>query len=123
MTLIEAIHRTDAAKPNVCAQEEKIRWLSILDGIVRTEIIGPRRGDEGEAFAAYGEGTPLTTPLLIPHPYDEVYVRWLEAQIDYACGEYGKYNNSITAFNAAFAAFERYYNRTHPIASGDFRHY
>ena len=123
MTLIEAIHRIDTVKPNGCAQGEKIRWLSVLDGIVYTEIIEPRVGGERESFTAYGEETPQTKPLLIPHPYDEIYVRWLEAQIDYACGEYGKYNNSITAFNAAFAAFERYYNQSHPMKPCAFRHY
>ena len=51
--------------------------------------------------------------LTAPAPYDEVYLRWLEAQIDYANGEIERYNNSITAFNHAYSAFERYYNRTH----------
>jgi hypothetical protein len=37
----------------------------------------------------------------------------LEAQIDYANNEYDKYNNSITVYNATYANFERYYNRTH----------
>lgn len=51
--------------------------------------------------------------LLVPAPYDEVYIRWLEAQIDYANGEYGRYNNSMTMFNASYSAFRNYWNRTH----------
>lgn len=51
--------------------------------------------------------------LCVPSPYDELYLFWLEAQIDYQNGEIQKYNNSITAFNHAYSAFERYYNRTH----------
>jgi hypothetical protein len=65
------------------------------------------------AFNGYTENTALTTELLIPHPYDEVYIRWLESQIDYANGEYGKYNNSMAMYNTAYVAFQNYYNRTH----------
>lgn len=51
--------------------------------------------------------------LYAESPYDEVYLRFLEAQIDYANGEIERYNNSIAAFNHAYSAFERFYNRTH----------
>ena len=51
--------------------------------------------------------------LLIPYPYDDVYLKWLEAQIDYANGEIARYNNSITLYNSAMTAFMNYYNRTH----------
>ena len=39
MTVMEAINHVDAVKPNGYSQNEKIRWLSYLDGIVKKEII------------------------------------------------------------------------------------
>lgn len=123
MTLIEAIHRTDAVKPNGYSQDEKIRWISVLDGTVKSEIIDPREGAEDVSFRPYDENTPLTQILLIPHPYDDIYIRWLEAQMDYANGEIGRYNNSITSFNAALAAFERCYHRLHRVRGGGFVHF
>ena len=113
MTIIEAINRTDSVKPNAYSQSEKVRWLSTLDGTVKTEIIDTHEGGEEIAFSGYDDETVLTTPLLIPAPYDDVYIRYLEMQIDYANGEYGKYNNSASAYNTAFSAFEKYYNREH----------
>jgi hypothetical protein len=113
MTIIEAINHIDAVKPNVYSQEEKIKWLSILDGIVKAEIIDTHEGAESEDFKEYDETTPLTQVLLVHHPYDELYVKWLEAQIDYASCEYKKYNNSITLFDSAYVAYSKYYNRTH----------
>ena len=113
MKLIEAINQIDAVKPNGYSQAEKIRWLSTLDGIVKTDIIDTHEGSEKVKFNGYNEKTSLTTELLIPAPYDEVYIRYLEMQIDYANGEYGKYNNSTTMYNTAYSAFDRYYNRTH----------
>jgi hypothetical protein len=119
MTILEAINRADRAKPNAYTQQDKVRWLSTLDGVVKNEIIDTHEGGEDVEFNGYNDETLLTTVLLIPAPYDEVYIRYLEMQIDYANGEYGKYNNSTMAYNTAFAAFERYYNRDHlPKSSG-----
>jgi hypothetical protein len=81
--------------------------------VVKNEIIDTHEGGEDVQFTGYNDETLLTTELLIPAPYDEVYIRYLEMQIDYANGEFGKYNNSTIAYNTAFSAFERYYNREH----------
>lgn len=113
MTLIEAITQIDALKPNNYSQHDKIRWLSNLDWVVKTDIIDRHEQEKAMAFSGYDENTPSDTELLIPQAYNDCYIKWLEAQIDYANGEYGKYNNSTEAFNSEFAAFERYYNRTH----------
>ena len=130
MTIMGAIYHLDAVKPNGYTQTEKIKWLSTLDGVIKCEIIDTHEKcnhcnlcSESLTFNGYDESTALTQELLVPHPYDEVYIRWLEAQIDYANGEYGKYNNSITMYNTAFAAFERYYNRTHKPISKKFTHF
>ena len=113
MTILEAINRIDAIKPNSYGQPDKIRWLSTLDGIIKREIIDTHEGAEGVSFNGYTENTNLTTEMLVPAPYDEIYLRYLETQIDYANGEYGKYNNSMSMYNTAYKAYANYYNRTH----------
>lgn len=123
MTIMGAINHIDAVKPNGYSQDEKIRWLSTLDGVIKAEIIDTHEGAEDVEFTEYNENTPLEQALLVPHPYDDVYVKWLEAQIDYANGEYRKYNNSITMYNAAYIAFSKHYNRTHKPISKQFSHF
>ena len=123
MTLMGAINHIDAVKPNGYSQTEKIKWLSTLDGIVKAEIIDTHEGGENVTFNGYDEMTALTQELLIPHPYDDVYIKWLEAQIDYANGEYNKYNNTITVYNKALADFEKYYNRTHMPIGKKFKYF
>jgi hypothetical protein len=113
MTIMEAINRVDSVKPNSYSQSEKVKWLSTLDGIVKKEIIDTHEGDEGVIFNGYTDDTLLTTELLIPAPYDEVYLFWLESKIDYWTGEISKYNNSISMYNGALSAYEKYYNREH----------
>lgn len=113
MTIMDALYRIDELKPNSYSQTQKIKWLSSLDGIVKSEIIDTHEGGEGIVFNGYSENADLSTELLIPAPYDDIYLRWLEAQIDYTNGEYGKYNNSMAMYNTAYTAFQNYYNRTH----------
>lgn len=113
MKIIEAINRVNLLKPNTYSQSEKVRWLSALDGIVKTEIIDKHEGGEDITFVEYDDTTPTTTDLLVPAPYDDIYLFWLEAKIDYWNGEYGKYNNSISMYNTAIANYEKHYNSTH----------
>ena len=120
MTIMDALYRIDEVKPNSYSQTEKIKWLSSLDGVIKAEIIDTHEGGEDITFKPYLE-TELTTSLLVPAPYDDIYIRWLEAQIDYANGEYGKYQNSMTMYNTAYSSFERWYNRTHMPKGNKFK--
>jgi len=122
MTIIEAINRVDAVKPNGFHLDEKICWLSRLDGIVKSELHDVHMNDIQTVFEGY-DGKSLTKELFVPHPYDEVYLRYLESQIDYASGEYEKYNNSILLFNAAWEAYQKFYHRTHRPRAKDFVHF
>lgn len=113
MTILEAINRVDTTKPNSYTQNEKVGWLSTLDGIIKSEIIDTHEGGEDIVFKGYVADTSLDTVLLVPAPYDDIYIRWLEARIDYTNGEYGKYNNSLTAYNDAYDLYAAHYNRKH----------
>lgn len=119
MTISEAIVRTDSLKPNAYGNTEKIEWLSRLDGMVKRLIIDKHEGSEDVIFSGYDVDTDTDTQLLVSEPFDDIYLRWLEAQIDYANAEYRKYNNTIMQFNSAYEAFAGYYTRTHmPVAEG-----
>ena len=111
MTIIEALNKIDVIKPNNYTQAEKIKWLSNLDGIIKAEIIDTHEGGQGITFNGYDYDVAVDTEMLVPYPYDDLYIKWLESQIDYHNAEYGKYNNSVVAYNSAYSAFERYYNR------------
>lgn len=113
MTLIEAINRIDLIKPNTLERLEKTRWLSTLDGIIKSMIIDTHEGGESVEFKGYDEDTDPTTVLLVPAPFDEIYLFWLESKINYWNGEYERYQNSMIMYNTAYAAFEQHYNLTH----------
>lgn len=123
MTIREAIAKIDALKLNTFTQSNKVAWLSALDGIIKKEIIDTHEGGEEISFAGYDDNTPTDTVLLVPAPYDDIYIRWLEAQMDYTNNEYGKYANSMTMYNAAYSAYERYYNRNNMPLGKSFKYF
>lgn len=119
MKIIDAITRLDALKFNTYTQDDKVQWLSRLDSMVKKQIIDTHEAAEALSFSEYTADTPTDTVLLVPAPYDEVYLRWMEAQIDYHNGEYDKYNNAIIMFNTAFEAYQKHYNSAHkPVQRG-----
>lgn len=118
MKIFEAINRLNSIKHNTYTEEEKVAWLSQLDGFVKHEIIDTHMGGGEVAFSGYDSRTDMETELLVPAPYDSVYVRWLEAQVDYANGEFDKYSASILLYNTDFEAYASYYNRTHMPKGG-----
>lgn len=119
MTILEAIHLVDELKPNVYSQEVKLGWLSKLEGMVDRNILATHVQSDRQPFPGFTLDTDLNTLLLVPAPYDTVYLRWMEAQIDLASGEYDKYNASITVFSDEYQTFENDYNRNHtPVQGG-----
>ena len=102
MTLREVIEFVDDVKPNSFSAKQKVKWLEQLDGHIAAEdlVMNPAELDG----LRYSEDE-LDTELLVKHPYDDIYALWLEAQIDYANGEYEKYQNSMALYNEHYGAF------------------
>ena len=122
MTIGEAIDRIDSLKHNIFTLAEKIAWLSRLDGLVKQEILDTCEG-ESVPFAGYDAQTDRNTPLLVGAPHDELYLRYLEAQMDYANGEIDRYNNAIAMFQASFDRFSNHYRRSHMPKKTAFRYF
>ena len=122
MTIEKAIELVDRLKPNSYEHEQKVAWLSKLDGMIFTEVLMTHRHPKIHCFKGYENAQP-DQELLVPYPYDEdVYNYFLQMQIDKENGEYGKYNQSATMFNSSYKIFCDFYNRTHmPLSRGEFR--
>ena len=119
MTIAEVISKVDALKPNTYTPEDKVAWLSNLDTRVKSQIIDAHEQNDPIYFYGYDSLLDQVTELLVPAPYDEMYLRWLEAQIDYHNGEDDRYNNAIILFNNAYEGYKKHYTRTHmPISRG-----
>lgn len=105
MKLKEVLSFVDGVKPNACTEEQKTRWVTDCEGMVQTQVLllAP---EEILTYAWPGDGD---TELLVSPPHDKLYLSYLCALIDFANGEYGKYQNSMQMFNAEFSEFMRWF--------------
>ena len=122
MTIREVIQYVDAAKHNTCTREEKRSWLSRLDQLIHTRIHANYQGAQGPP-PGYHPDTDMDTALLLVAPWDEMYLRYLEMQIDYLNGEIDRYNNSAALFDALFQGYAAWYHRNHMPKSSSFQNY
>lgn len=114
MNIIEAINEVDSLLPgNGVSETDKRRWLSRFDGNVKNSVIDLHEGGEDILFDNYTDDTPGDTELLVPHPYDDVYIFLLEAMVHYANGETARYNNAMAQHLNQFESYKKWYTRTH----------
>ena len=111
MTIREAIDAADGLRNNVIAENVKRAWLSELDGRIYFEILKPY--GKPEVFNGYRDGTPDDTELLVPYPYDSLYISYLEKEIARQNAEMPRYNNASIVWNEKLEAFRRWFVRTH----------
>lgn len=123
MTIGEAITRVDALIPNQYTEEEKIRWLSDLDGLIKKTVIDKYEIGQEMDYEGYNTDTPMTTVLLVPHPFDEVYIDWMESKIYYYNGEYGKYNNAVMRYNDIMTEYSTDFGRNNTYAGAQFSYF
>ncbi len=111
MTMMDAIRESDRLRPNSFPAEDKLRWLDRLDRRLREEIHAQHEGTAPSLPAFSPED--LTRELLVGAPYDELYIHWLCAQMDYYNGELDSFNAANTMFEAVFRQFRNAYHRAH----------
>ena len=119
MKIFEAISLVDEMRVNTYGDDEKIRWLSWLDGQLYATV--HLRHANPPEFHSY-ECESMDTELLVPYPFDQMYIWWLQAQMDLASGEVDRYNDDISTFNDLQDAFIAGYKRSHmPVSAGRFK--
>ena len=101
----------DAVKPNAFDAATKIIWINEIEGMVQTDVMLIASAD----IVQYG-AEDTAAELLVPAPHDKLYRSYLCAMIDFANGEYDRYNNAMVLFNRHYAEFSEWYIRTYEPA-------
>lgn len=110
MNCMDIIDRVDIMEPNAYCPEQKLKWLSILDGKIYEEVIRPCE-ESPAGFTEYSNGDE---ELIVPFPYDyDIYYHYLMAMIDAENSETQRYNKRMTMFNNAYTEFINWYNKSH----------
>lgn len=102
MTIAQALSRLDAFTPNPYSREEKLQWL------YRAEALTAREALNREPPQSFTPETGPETVLLAPAPYDELYLRYMQAQIFLETGEIARCNNALALFQTALSGLRRF---------------
>ena len=135
MKVREIIATVKQVKPNQYDDALLIQWLSdqelsLYDALFCNYAATREEMDAARVAAglmpenAYDKNMPPPCPrpidpedtereLAVPAPYDDIYVLWLCAKIDYTNSEIDRYTNSGTYYNTRVQAFMNHFNRTH----------
>lgn len=112
MTLKECIDFVEGIKPSAFTNEQKTRWINEIEGRVQTEVF---LWDPTTNHTTYTYDDNKNTELFVKPPYEKIYYEYLSAMIDYANGEYDKYQNTMAMFEEAWIAFKKWFiNTYHP---------
>lgn len=115
MRVKEVIEYIGEIKPHPYSEKILTQWLSDCEGMVQNQVflLAPV-----EQFR-YEWPADEDTVLLVDSPYDKLYPSYLSAMIDYANGEYNKYQNTMQMFNSNFSEFMRWFATMYRPADTD----
>ena len=115
MKLSDVIARVDDIKPNAFTDATKTAWINECEGLVQTEVMLIAAED----VIQYDYDADAQTELLVRPPHDKIYWAYLSALIDFANGEYNKYQNTMQLFNNYFGEYMRWYALRYRPADGE----
>lgn len=112
MTVPEVLMEIGRVKPHQYTPDTLTRWLSELDGRVWEDLLSNYLPEEQKPAFPYSGGDALTQ-LLIPFPHDDIYIKWLTAQIDFHNGDFERYNNAMMMWQEQYQGYLDSYTRSH----------
>lgn len=104
-TLKSVIEYVDEIKPNAFSDAVKTQWVNECEGLVQTEVLLVADTE----LISYSYDADKDKELLVKHPHVKIYWAYLTAMIDFANGEYNKYQNTMQMFNAFFSEYMRWF--------------
>ena len=105
MKIKEAIAFARKLSGNAIDDDTLCRWLSELDGRLMLDFY------KGSEWMSYSVPQDEEHDLLIPFPWDEMYVHYLEAMVYYSNGEFERYRNSYEMYNKKELDYRQWYAR------------
>ena len=77
MLLAELIATIDEIKPNQYTKEQKVRWLSEIEGIVVDDVLNNYEGNDIE-FTSYEYENDMEKELLVPERFSDIYINYIK---------------------------------------------
>lgn len=119
MTVGQALERAEELRPGSrISLRTRQQWLRELDGLLRLRFFArcdTEEFDDTGADRAWAEGLQDQDRLLVPEPFDGLYVHYLCARTDAALGETDRYAGEQAQYNGICAELAGWLRRSYPV--------
>lgn len=105
-TVNRVLEKVSRLKPNMMNDNDAADWIMDLNERLIMELHMDPELPRPKAWPEDGD-----VPLAASGPYDDLYIFYVMAMMEYYQREYANYNNSILLFNDRVADFRRHYRR------------
>lgn len=131
-TVAEIISQYNTERPNQVEDAQKVLWLRKCERMIINEILVSHEHDLEEetrvdmkvvgshlvitgagSFEQHIDSFDMDTPLLVPEPYDDLYLHYLDQRIALNNNDKTRYNTAATQYNNALLMYQQYVNRTY----------
>lgn len=110
MTVNEALAKVKDRKPNAYNDESLNDWLNECEAMVQRELLLT----VPDEIVQYAWPDDRDKELILPKPYDALYVSYIKMMIEYVQEEYTAYNNTNAMFQAQYQKAQGYFNKLDP---------
>lgn len=111
MTIRDLLTKINKEKPSSFTDADLIAFINEVEAEAAAQL------NLSETPAYDDNHTDLDEDLLVPAPYDKMYVSYVKAQIDYATEEYDSYSNNQAQHVQDFQDFADWVVRTGQAAN------
>lgn len=132
MTVAGLIEQFNAERPNDIADEVKVGWLQKCEQMIINEILKSHEHDLEDdnrivlgvsgstlvvtppgSFETHIDTFDMDTIPLVPAPYDDLYLYYLDQRIAWNNNDTKRYNAASDKYNSAYLSYQQYCNRTY----------
>ena len=133
MTVAGIIQQYDTERPNSVDAEIKVGWLRKVEQMIVNEVISQHEHDlddktelslsvvgstlfikEAGSIAEHIASFGMDSHLLVPEPYDDLYIHYIDQRIAYNNNDMRRYNAAAQQYNNALLTYQQYFNRNYP---------
>lgn len=107
MTVSEIINRYNTERPNQVEDSIKVDMLKRCEHGVLNDVV-EMYDDADELLEEFG----LDYELIVPEPYDDIYIYYLDQRIAMNNNDLIRYNRVMTEYNNAMVSYQQYFSRT-----------
>lgn len=113
MTTKKLVELLRVLTPTEFSDSILLMWISNCENTILTDVLLASPEDCVELTELNDE------KLIVPHPWDKLYLPYMQAQVAHANGEYDHYGNYIALFNAYMEEYARHIMETVQPAHGE----